>query len=119
MAIYYNKLNAKLDAINAKDLADIIAKNTYIPYLGFPPDYDQAALQGWLNRKKNFLDDAKVYTETQLINFKNSIYNRQTPQNKKIADAILAGQEYSLEELSYNVYEDMVLFILYYWITTP
>ena len=119
MAIYYNKLNAKLDAINAKDLADIIAKNTYIPYLGFPPDYDQAALQGWLNRKKNFLDDAKVYTETQLNNFKNSIYNRQTPQNKKIADAILAGEEFDLTGLSYNVYEDMVLFILYYWITTP
>ena len=120
MAIYYNKLNAKLDAINAKDLADIIAKNTYIPRLGFPPNYDQTSLQGWLDKKANFLDDGKVYTEVEINNFKNTIYNRLTKSSKAIADNILAGNPYEIpDSVSDNDYDDLMLIILYKWITTP
>jgi len=118
MPIYYDKLNVKLNSLNQKDLNVIIEKNTYIPRLG--TDYDTTALQGWIDKKKNFLDDAKIYTEQEIDNFKNIIYQRLSASSKLIADEILAGSIVDIpDSVSDAEYDDLILICLYRWITTP
>lgn len=115
--IYYDKLQAKLDAILAKDLDEIIAKETYIPFLG--KNYNKNSLQNWLQKRVDVLVDLRDgnYTEQQIQNFIDFHYGKLNSTDKLVADKILNGEDYDFADETQ--WENMVIFILYRFITTP
>ncbi|HUV84730.1 MAG TPA: hypothetical protein VMV86_03425 [Methanosarcinales archaeon] len=114
--IYLDKLTTKLNAILAKDLDDIIAKNTYIPFMG--NDYTKTQLQSWLGARSILLNAAKTINDSQVSISISLIYNSLSKEDKKIADAIITGEPYELTTTA-DGYEKLVKIILYKFVTTP
>lgn len=115
--IYIDKLQTKLDAILAKDLDDIIAKDPYIPFLG--KNYNKNSLQNWLQKRIDVLVELRDggYTEQQMQKFVDFHYGKLNAADKLVADKILNGEEYSVANEAQ--WENVVMFILYRFVTTP
>lgn len=113
--IYLDKLNTKLQAILDKNLQEIVDKNTYIPFLGVPNN--TSSLQNWLNKRIQWLENARDLPESEVIAMKDDYYNSLSSADKLVADQILAGEEYEFADE--EQWENLVPIILYYFVTNP
>ena len=115
--IYTDKLNTKLKAIQDKDLDEIIANNTYIPYLG--NSYTKQELQAWLDKRSDLLIKTRDEGELSLDSEKDTIYDSLTKDEKVIADKILINESNeSYEFKTETEWEHCVPIILYKFVTT-
>lgn len=110
-----DKVNWLIAGIDAKDVQDIVDKQTYIPTLNKVNNVSQVT--NWLNKRRDVLVDVRdKYTEAQVIAFMDNYYNNLTTEQQAQADLIMAGEE--VENQSEQDWEDTVLFRIYYFITT-
>jgi hypothetical protein len=114
MAVYHNRIQAKLAALQAKNLDDIQGKQIYIPGVGRA--YNKAQLQSWLNKRIDFLTECLALYESQIIAKMTLIYNSLSAADKLIADKILAGQRYTLSDQNADSYDKLCLIALYKFI---
>jgi hypothetical protein len=112
MRIDLNKLNTKLNAILMKDLDALLG--VAIP--GLPSHYTKTELQGWLDKRVNYLNDAKTFTDEQIQFAKSTLYDSLSPTDKVIADAILSGKNYTMTGKEAG-YDKLVGLIIYNFIT--
>jgi hypothetical protein len=120
MPIYQNKLDAKLNALLAKDTTELAANHVYLPFLG--SDYTAAQADAWLTKRISRLQDIDVnkYSDVQIEGIKTTIYNQISTANKYIADKILAGGSYEeLPQDNEDDYDRLVALILIMHVTTP
>ena len=113
------KLNAKLNAILAKNLDDIVAKGVHLPFVA--DGYTKADLNTWLKKRSDLLADAKInnYNDTQINTFITNQRNTLSVADKVIADAIIAGTFFDLGAASDSVaYEKLVILVLYKFVTS-
>ena len=102
-------------SIEAKNVQEIVDKQTYIPTLGKVNNVPQ--VENWLSKRVGYLEQAKTMTQEQLDTFKDNYYNGLSVDEKLWADKILAGED--LTDIPEDVWEKDVLFIIYMFITTP
>jgi Ran GTPase-activating protein (RanGAP) involved in mRNA processing and transport len=117
--IYLDKLNIKLNAILNKNVKDIIEHHTYIPFLG--NTYTEDELQKWLDKRINLLSNIKIsnYSDVQISNFIQNVYNTLSALDKVIANKIIAGESFNeFNPSNADNYEKLVLIILYKFVTT-
>jgi hypothetical protein len=116
MAINLVKLNTKLQAIITKDIDKIMAEMPYLPRLG--NTYNRNQVTAWLNKVAKVLQDASGYTDAQVETFRLNTYNALSAGDKLIADAMYAGQNYSLDSASSDAnYDRLVALVLIKFIT--
>lgn len=94
MPINLENLNAKLDALQSKDVAAITAAQVPIPFLDIP--YTEAELQAWLNKRITQLQNLQNKTESELITLRGNFYQSLNTAGKSIADKIIAHETYDL-----------------------
>jgi len=104
--INMEKVNKKIFAINNKDVDDIVKKKVYIPSIGVPENAKQ--VQDWLNKRLEYLNNVKVYSEVEKDVFMTSLYNDLNTEEKVLADKInnKEREQYEDEE----AWEKLVLF---------
>lgn len=117
--IYLDKLTTKLNAILAKDVVAITNNRVYIPFLG--NTYNVSALENWLQKRIDVLVDVRDgnYTDQQIQTFIDYTYDKLSADGKLIADKILAGDVYSFNPSLESDYDNLVVLILYKFVTTP
>lgn len=120
--IYIEKLNIKLNALVNLDLDRIVADKVDIPFLG--KNYTKSSLQNWLKKRIDLLNDIKLnnYTDSQITNFINNIYNSLDASDKIIADSIIQmiGEPYKIDGASSaDAHDKLCLLVLYKFVTTP
>jgi hypothetical protein len=110
------RLNTKLQAIQDKNLQDIVDKQTYIPTLGKVNNVNQ--VQNWLQKRIDLLIDLRdgEYTEQQIQNWIDFQYSRLNNDYKPTAQSILNGED--VEFSSEDEWEACVVFILFRFLTT-
>ena len=114
MVIYENKVDVLIAGIQAKDVQDIVDKQTYIPTLGHVNNVSQVS--NWLNKRITYLENAKTMTEQQIIVFVDNVYDGLTVSQQAQVDQIMLGDPvFSQTE---EDWEETVLFRIYYFITT-
>jgi len=111
--INQERTQQKIDAINAKDVEEIVAKNIYIPTLGHTNTVSQ--VQNWLDKRVGFLENALVFTEQQITTFMDNMYDSLTGEEQTLADQILAGDE--VEFSDEETWENLVPFIIFKFIS--
>jgi nickel-dependent lactate racemase len=118
MPINYDKLNRKLNAINSKNVSEIVAKKVNIPFLG--TDYTEQQLTNWLNKVAAVLENVRdgAYTDQQIQTFMTNVYNSLSASDKLIADKILANEPYELNASDADNYDKLRAIIIYRWLTT-
>ena len=117
MAINLTKLNTKLDAILSKNLDDIVARQVKLPFMS--DGYTKVDLQAWLDKRTSLLNQTKTFTDIQVTNAMNSLYNSLSTNDKALADKILAGTIDVFNPSSADAYDKLVGIILYKFVTTP
>jgi hypothetical protein len=117
--IYLDKLNVLLNAILIKDIVDITERKVYIPFLG--NTYSEVKLRKWLRKRIDVLEDVRDgnYTDAQIEAFINNVYDKLGIADKLIADKIIAGENYIFSPSDETNYENLVLILLYKFVTTP
>lgn len=113
MAIDYDFINTKLQAIQNKDVDAIVAENVHIPFLG--SSYTSNQLQNWLDVVSTVLINVRdgAYTETQINTVMTSVYNSLSASDKLIADKIIAGEEYTMNASDADNYDKLRAIIIY------
>ena len=107
------RIDSMIAEIQSKDVQAIVDKETYIPTLGNANTVSQ--VQNWLNKRIGYLEQAKTMTQAKLDIFVTNYYNGLSDEEKLVADRILAGE--NCLEITEEIWEEVVLFIIYKWIT--
>lgn len=119
MAINYDRLNTKLDAILSMDEEAIILEGTYIPFLF--PDYNKNQLRQWLKKVSDVLVDVRdgAYSDAQIQVFVDNLYASLSANDRNIADVILSGGEANLGSASDAIaYDKLRAISIYKFITS-
>jgi hypothetical protein len=117
MAVNLTKLKIKLQAILNKDIDLIMAEMPYLPRLG--NTYTREQVVNWLNKVAGVLQDASTKTEAQILQIRQTTYNQLSASDKLIADKIIAGESYNLEQATTDAhYDRLVAIVLIQFITT-
>lgn len=119
MAINYQRLEIKLGAILGKDLDAIMAQQVYLPFMG--NNYTRAQLEAWLKKRSDLLEDIRDgdYTDAQIVKFMENVRNSLSQSDRPIADAIMAGEPYTIEPSDADNYEKLVVIMLYKFVMEP
>lgn len=111
MPLNLEKLNTKLAALQAKDVAAITAEQVDIPFLNKP--YTEAQLQAWIDKRITNLQNCMDKTEAEVIDLRGNFYQSLNASGKAIADKIIAGEPYTLpENLTGSNYDRLIGIIL-------
>lgn len=118
MPINYDRLNTKLNAVLAKDTADITARKVNIPFLG--DTYTEAQLKAWLKKVTDVLENVRdgAYTDQQIQTFMTNVYNSLSASDKLIADKIMAGESWNDTPSDADNYDKLRAIMLYKFVTT-
>jgi len=87
MPINITRINQKIAAIQAKDVAAITASKTYIPELGY--NYTEEQLQAWLDARVQILEWAKTRTTSIVGGELVAIRNALGDSDRIIANALI------------------------------
>lgn len=108
------KINTKKEAIDAKDTADITAKQVYIPFLAQP--YTENQLKQWLKKRTDILDDFTAKNNNEIKDLETIKYDALDSVCKPIVDKILAFESYHEDMTNITTeaqYDSLIWFILY------
>lgn len=111
MPINQQRLITKLQAILDKDVDKIMAEKVYLPFVG--NNYTRQGLIDWLAARSDLLEQAKTATDQQIQTRITNYYQSLDASDKVIADKIINGEEYNLDQASSRLaYEKLVAIVL-------
>lgn len=113
--IYIEKIDAMIEGLQSKNIQEIVDKQIYIPTLDRVNNISQ--VQNWLNKRINYLEQAKNLSDNQLEILKTNWYNGLTTEQQSQADLLFIGSD--VENQTEEDWEATVLARIYYYITTP